>query len=146
MEKIYYPNRKEWKDILSRPTIDVTTLYNVVREVAEKIEKEGDSAVREYEERFDKVKLGSLAASKEEMDEAGSLISSELKESIVAAYNNIKKFHEAQKFQGKKIETMPGAAPRKNVPDYFFLKRTERIVTEYIFQYFFWRCAGVIRF
>lgn len=108
MEKIYYPNRKEWKDILSRPTIDVTTLYNVVREVAEKIEKEGDSAVREYEERFDKVKLGSLAASKEEMDEAGSLISSELKESIVAAYNNIKKFHEAQKFQGKKIETMPG--------------------------------------
>ena len=108
MEKIYYPNRKEWKDILSRPTIDVTTLYNVVSEVAEKIEKEGDSAVREYEERFDKVKLGSLAVSKEEMDEAGSLISSELKESIVAAYNNIKKFHEAQKFQGKKIETMPG--------------------------------------
>ena len=54
------------------------------------------------------MKLGSLAVSKEEMDEAGSLISSELKESIVAAYNNIKKFHEAQKFQGKKIETMPG--------------------------------------
>ena len=108
MEKIYYPNRKEWKDILSRPTIDVTTLYNVVSEVAEKIEKDGDSAVREYEERFDKVKLGSLAVSKEEMDEAGSLISSELKESIVAAYNNIKKFHEAQKFQGKKIETMQG--------------------------------------
>ena len=108
MEKIYYPNKAEWENILSRPTIDVTTLYNIVKEVSEKIEREGDLAVKEYEEKFDKVKLDSLIVTQEEIEKASSLVSVELKEAIVTAYGNIRRFHEAQKFVGKKIETMPG--------------------------------------
>ena len=44
----------------------------------------------------------------EEFDEAGKAIGSELKEAILHALENIRTFHAAQKFEGKKVETVPG--------------------------------------
>ena len=60
MKKIIYPEKKDWMEILRRPALNTDTLRNTVKEVLDKVKTEGDKAVREYEERFDKVKLDLL--------------------------------------------------------------------------------------
>ena len=62
----------------------------------------------DYEARFDKVELASLAVTEEEMQEAVKAVGVELKAAIYLAQNNIETFHAAQRFTGKKVETMEG--------------------------------------
>lgn len=93
---------------MRRPALDVEALRGTVGEVLEHVRTEGDSAVLAYEEKFDKVKLSSLAVTVDEMDEAARLISPELKRAIEVAHENIEKFHSAQNFEGKRVETRCG--------------------------------------
>lgn len=108
MKKILYPNQTDWADILKRPVLNMETLRGTVCEVLDKIKAEGDKAVIEYEERFDKVKLESLAVTDAEMKEAEKNVPIELKVAILLAQRNIYTFHKKQKFEGKKVETMEG--------------------------------------
>ena len=108
MKKILYPNQADWVDILKRPVLSMETLRGTVCEVLDKIKAEGDKAVIEYEERFDKVKLDSLAVTDAEMKEAEAQVPIELKVAILLAQRNIYTFHKKQKFEGKKVETMEG--------------------------------------
>ena len=108
MKKILYPNQAEWAEILKRPVLNMETLRGTVCEVLDKVKAEGDKAVIEYEERFDKVKLESLAVTDEEMKEAEAQVPIELKVAILLAQRNIYTFHKKQKFEGKKVETMEG--------------------------------------
>lgn len=108
MNIITYPERSQWNDLLRRPTLNTTTLRETVLEVLERVRTEGDKAVIEYEEKFDHVHLDSLTVSEEEFAEAEKAVSIELKAAIMLAFNNIKKFHEAQKFESKPVNTLPG--------------------------------------
>ena len=108
MKKILYPNQADWADILKRPVLNMETLRGTVCEVLDKIKAEGDKAVIEYEERFDKVKLESLAVTDAEMKEAEAQVPIELKVAILLAQRNIYTFYKKQKFEGKKVETMEG--------------------------------------
>ena len=108
MKKNLYPNQADWADILKRPVLNMETLRGTVCEVLDKIKAEGDKAVIEYEERFDKVKLESLAVTDAEMKEAETQVPIELKVAILLAQRNIYTFHKKQKFEGKKVETMEG--------------------------------------
>lgn len=108
MQIIIYPERADWAKILARPVFDTTSLNNTVSTVLNDIKERGDTAVYEYEEKFDKVKLSSLAASKAEIDESESLVSDELKAAIRQAKENIETFHRSQIFETKKIETTKG--------------------------------------
>lgn len=108
MKKILYPQPNEWAELLKRPVMNMETLRGTVNEVLDRIKAEGNKAVLDYEERFDKVKLESLAVSEAEMMEAEALVPIELKAAILMAQKNIHTFHAAQKFEGKKVETVPG--------------------------------------
>lgn len=108
MNIITYPERNTWADLLKRPTLQTESLRETVLEILNRIKFEGDKAVLEYEEKFDKVRLNSLLVSEEEIAEAEKKVSIELKAAITLAYNNIRTFHTAQVFQGKKITTLPG--------------------------------------
>lgn len=108
MKKIQYPERKDWAEILRRPTLNTEQLRDTVKEVLDRIKAEGDRAVLEYEERFDKVKLDTLAVTEEEMAEAEEKVSEELKTAIRLARQNIHTFHAAQRFEGQKVQTVPG--------------------------------------
>lgn len=108
MNIITYPERSQWNDLLRRPTLNTATLRETVLEVLERVRTEGDKAVIEYEEKFDHVHLDSLTVSEEEFAEAEKAVSIELKAAIILAFNNIKKFHEAQKFESKPVNTLPG--------------------------------------
>lgn len=108
MKKIYYPNKSDWMEILKRPVLDVETLRGTVNEVLNRVKAEGDKAVIEYEERFDKVKLDVLAVTETEIMEAEKNVSNELKEAVLLAHKNIHSFHASQRFESAKVETVPG--------------------------------------
>ena len=108
METILYPRREEWKEIVERPHLDVSQLTATVRSVLDDIKARGDEAVREYELKFDRVQLESLSVSQAEMDEAETLVDDDLKAAIQLAHDNIKTFHESEKFVGQKVSTQPG--------------------------------------
>ena len=108
MQKILYPQPNEWPLLTERPHIDTTQLTETVLAVLNDIRRDGDDAVRRYEEKFDHVVLDQLLVSEEEMQEAEQLVSADLKEALVLAHRNIAKFHEAQRFEGIEVETAPG--------------------------------------
>lgn len=108
MEIIKYPDRKKWGELTRRGTMDVTALFDTVRNVLDDVRQEGDAAIRKYEKQFDKVDLDAIRVSEEERNEARNLVSDDLKKAILNAKQNIETFHAAQRFEGKKIETAPG--------------------------------------
>jgi histidinol dehydrogenase len=116
--KIYkYPQSGEWEEIVRRPTMDSTHLQETVRQVLADVKSRGDDAVKDYEEKFDHVRLESLAVSEEEMKQAEAAVSEELKEAIRLAHNNIHVFHSAQHFNNIKVETCPGVTcSQRSVP------------------------------
>lgn len=108
MNIIRYPEKANWNKLLARPVLNTETLNDTVCEILSHIRKEGDKAVLEYEEKFDKVRLSSLCVTEEEFAKAEKEVSIELKAAIMLAWNNIRTFHESQRFIGKKVETLPG--------------------------------------
>ena len=117
MKIIRYPERGEWKKIVERPHLDVSQLNAIVKSVLDDIRANGDKAVMAYEEKFDHVKLSSLAVSEAEIDEAMTLVSEDLLSSLRTAHHNIKAFHEAQRYEGIRVETAPGVTCwQKSVP------------------------------
>ena len=101
MNIIRYPSPDEWDALLKRPTLNSEDLNETVREILNRVRTEGDKAVRDCEEQFDKVRLDNLQVTPEEFDEAEKLTSIELKAAILLALNNIKTFHSAQRFETK---------------------------------------------
>ena len=102
------PDKFQWQEILKRPVMNTENLFDTVRSVIDRVKEEGDRAVLDYEEKFDKVVLASLAVSEEEQQEAENLVSEDLKAAIRLAKQNIETFHAAQRFEGKKVQTRPG--------------------------------------
>ena len=108
MKIIEYPSRDTWREILKRPVLETVNLFDTVQKVINDVRNEGDSAVIAYESIFDKVNLDTLAVTEAEIAEGVALVDDDLKAAIVLAKNNIEKFHEAQRFVGKKVETTEG--------------------------------------
>ena len=108
MRIIKYPKREQWAEIVERPRLDLTKLNATVSSVLADVRQRGDAAVKEYEEKFDKAILTSLAVTEQEMDEAEQAISNDLKDAIILAHHNIKVFHISQRFVGQKIKTQEG--------------------------------------
>lgn len=108
MNKIYNPPKGEWQSFLKRPTQTVSEIEGVVNRVFSEIEAGGDSSILKYTLQFDKVSLENLKVTPSEIDEAGQLVSDELKEAIGLAKNNIESFHRAQQTPSVKVETING--------------------------------------
>ena len=87
------------EDIFARnnPTASVS---DVVAEIIANVIENGDKALFDYAEKFDKVALTSLEVSKEEIDEAFALADKKFLEVLEEAAGNIRAFHEKQKRDG----------------------------------------------
>lgn len=108
MKIIRYPEPAQWEELLRRPTLDVATLNDTVRTVLQEVRTRGDEAVKDFEERFDQVRLESLSVSEAEWAEAETLVSDELKEALRLAHANIEKFHAAQRFESRPVSVTEG--------------------------------------
>ncbi len=82
-------------DIFAR-VIPKTNVEAVVAEIIDNVRKNGDSALFEYCEKFDKAKISSLLVTQEEINEAINTVEPEFLEILQKAANNIRKFHDKQ--------------------------------------------------
>lgn len=108
MRNIVYPKKETWPEILKRPTQTVKEIETTVNQVFEDVQKNGDTAIKKYTKKFDKVAVTSLKVTQEEISIAVEAVSRELKEAIQQAAANIEKFHRAQKTEKVYQETTPG--------------------------------------
>ena len=108
MRNIIYPKKETWAKILKRPTQTVKEIETTVNQVFEDVQKNGDTAIKKYTKKFDKVAVKSLKVTQEEISIAVEAVSSELKQAIQQAAANIEKFHRAQKTEKVYQETTPG--------------------------------------
>ena len=108
MRNIIYPKKETWFEILKRPTQTVKEIETTVNQVFEDVQKNGDTAIKKYTKKFDKVAVTSLQVTQEEISIAVEAVSSELKQAIQQAAANIEKFHRAQKTEKVYQETTPG--------------------------------------
>jgi len=108
MNKVENPDRSTWKGLLKRPTQTYEQIEGTVLEIFDAIKAEGDIAVKRYTEKFDGSAQDELQVSSDELEEAGAVLNSELKEAIALAKKNIEAFHEAQKTARVEVITAPG--------------------------------------
>ena len=93
---------------MKRPILETENLFDTVRNIINRVRAGGDRVVMEYEAVFDKAELTSLAVTSAEIEEAEKEVPIELKAAIYLAKRNIETFHSAQRFEGKKVDTMEG--------------------------------------
>ncbi len=110
MNIVISPIRRDWSQILERPTKSIDDIEPLVLHVFDEVKKEGDSALLRYTSVFDKVDIPSLRVSENEIEEACNLVSEELKSAIDVARKNIEKFHKAQKSEKVIVETSKGVS------------------------------------
>tara|TARA_E500000318_G_C3567568_1_gene216358 strand:- start:3314 stop:4603 length:1290 start_codon:yes stop_codon:yes gene_type:complete len=110
MQRINYPQPKEWDEILKRPTQTVSDIEEIVYSIFKEVEADGDTVIKKYTAQFDKVALNSLLVNDTEIEQATNAVSDALKQAITLAKSNIEKFHAAQKTPKVEVETLPGVA------------------------------------
>lgn len=105
---VFYPNRSDWPSLLKRPVFETASLNEKVQAILNEVKTTGDAAVRKYAALFDKVELDDFLVSTAEIEEGADALDSQLEIAIEQAAANIRKFHEAQRFETQIIETTPG--------------------------------------
>jgi len=108
MENIINPSKNSWSLILQRPTQSVEDIENTVSQIFQDVKLHGDFAIAKYTSIFDGVDLENCVVSEDEIREASKYISNDLKEAILNAKRNIKRFHQAQKTKKVELETETG--------------------------------------
>ncbi|HCG7228263.1 TPA: histidinol dehydrogenase [Vibrio parahaemolyticus] len=102
-------SEKQQDAILERPAIaEGANITAAVADVIAKVRTQGDAALLELTEKFDRVKPESIRVPSKEINAASERLSAEMKQALEQAYSNIAKFHKAQKPQPIKVETQPG--------------------------------------
>ncbi|KGQ38709.1 histidinol dehydrogenase [Gallibacterium anatis] len=102
-------DQQQRRQAMQRPAIGSSkTIQAAVDEIRELVLSQGDAALFQLNERFDKVKLTQLKVSKLQIAEAADRIAPPLKQAIQTAQRNIATFHQAQKPQPVDLETQAG--------------------------------------
>lgn len=100
---------KEQAQVLQRPVqMSAQSLEENVRAIGNAIQQESDAALIRFTEKFDKTALTDVVLPQSAFAKAEQNLSDEFKQAIQNAYNNIYKFHAAQKPAPISIETQKG--------------------------------------
>lgn len=99
----------EKQNALTRPAISSSAeIKSAVENILTLVKTQGDRALFELTEKFDKTTLKSLVVSKQQIEEASARVPEALKQAIQNAKRNITTFHEAQKPSEVDVETQVG--------------------------------------
>ena len=107
MQVIKYPQKESWDKILQRPQQDFADIKEKVQTIINDVKANGDDAVKKYTKQFDEVELNDFKVHDDEWNTAET-IDEKLKTAIRTAIKNVSTFHQSQKEEAKKVETMPG--------------------------------------
>ncbi|EPI2597877.1 histidinol dehydrogenase [Campylobacter coli] len=102
-------DEKQKQEVLKRPAIAAKDkISQIASSIIKEVREKGDEALIEQALKFDKAQISSIKVSEEELENASLRLDKDLKEAILIAYENIKKFHEAQIPKEIAIETTKG--------------------------------------
>ncbi len=95
MIKIYSYGEVSNDEIFARvvPTVDVES---IVSDIIATVRRDGDAALLDYTERFDKVRLSALQVTPDEIEKAVASVEPKFLKILQTAAANIRKFHEKQ--------------------------------------------------
>lgn len=100
---------EQQQSLLLRPAIAASENVTLtVRNVLEQVKLNGDDALREFSARFDKAQVENLRVTPQQIAEASTRLSDELKQAMAVAVGNIETFHNAQILPPVDVETQPG--------------------------------------
>ncbi len=108
MNIIRHPDKKEWSELLKRPTKQEDFLEEEVGQIIQEVVAGGDSAVKKYTLKFDRIELDDLKVPGQQIQEAEKKVSDELKRAIEEAHWNIQTFHKKQTHSMETIVTTAG--------------------------------------
>ncbi|REC44438.1 histidinol dehydrogenase [Chryseobacterium sp. 5_R23647] len=103
-----YPQKEIWPELVKRPVIKREQLTELIADIFNEVDKNGDQALIDFNKKFDKAEIKNIKVSEEEIEISENLISQELKFAIQQAKENITKFHASQISEIQKIETTKG--------------------------------------
>ena len=118
MKRYIEPEKSLWNALTERVVADDAVIEERVLSILSRVRAEGDGALVALSAEIDRVDLsGGIEVSAEEIAKASDEVSQELKEAISAAYENIYKFHSAQKAVPVDMQTVQGVrCVQKSVP------------------------------
>ncbi len=97
------------KSALFLRTLEESGVEERVREIIQTVAQNGDRALFDYTERFDRAKLDALEVKPEELDAALSAMPADLLNAMNTAAENIRAFHSMQLREGFRIDRADGA-------------------------------------
>lgn len=117
MKILINPSSDTWTKELARPVQKTKQINKIVKPILRKVKRNGDKALLKFALEYDHVHLENLEASELEIKASAAAISTELKEAIQVAKENIERFHKAQISPELVEEVMPGVVcKRKSMP------------------------------
>ena len=109
MKMYVNPERAQWDALTLRAMTDDAVIEERVAGIISRVRLNGDRALCELSCEIDSVDLGgNIEVTESEIADAAGQVSEELKDAIAAAYENIYRFHSAQKSPGVDLQTFPG--------------------------------------
>jgi len=103
-----YPQKETWSELIKRPSLQKEKLTELIAEIFDEVEKNGDEALIDFCKKYDGAEVSQLFVTEEEVEIAEQMVDSELKQAIREAKENITKFHASQIAKTEKIETTKG--------------------------------------
>ncbi len=108
MIKIQYADKHTAEELLKRNVPESTTVDEIVKGILENVKSNGDKALLEYAEKFDRAKLKILQVSAEEIAKAVDDTDEYFKDTLMMAKANIEEYHRQQLKQGYEIKKENG--------------------------------------
>ena len=105
---IKFPSRSDYSELCERPQIESSLIGNLIESIFSKVKTEKDEALVSLTFEFEKRKIDSILYTEKEIDDYSEATDKDLKIAIKIAFDNIYKFHEAQKLVEQRVETSPG--------------------------------------
>ncbi|MCI7699482.1 MAG: histidinol dehydrogenase [Akkermansia sp.] len=102
------PARETWPELCRRAEQDNSSIAETVARIVDRVARGGDAAVRELTLQIDGAAPEALAVGEVEFAAAEAAVSTELKDAIAKAAENIRAFHAAQMPREVRVETAPG--------------------------------------
>jgi histidinol dehydrogenase len=101
----------ERRAILTRSELNISEVSGAVQEIIDEVSKHGDAALKRFSLQFDGVDLDTfpLKVTEKEFEDAAEQLSDDVKDALLFATENVRKYHEAQRPRGMEmVEIRPG--------------------------------------
>ena len=105
---IKFPSRSDYSELCARPQIESSKIGSLIESIFNKVKTDKDEALISLTYEFEKREIDTILYTEKEIDDYSKATDDDLKIAIKIAFDNIYKFHEAQKLVEKRVETSPG--------------------------------------